>query len=113
MGSIGELGAARRRLFHAYDQARAVGYRPGSVQMRELAAAEQAYQQARLFDDCARAVDAPDLGVADLDRTGSISVSASHPAKIDCAQRDAGQRPRGGMAGQPGDRNAPPRRPSC
>lgn len=60
MGSSGELGSARRRLSDAYAQARAVGYQPGSVQMRELAAAEQAYQQARSRDDRARAAQQPD-----------------------------------------------------
>ncbi len=59
MGSDAELGRAQRRLFVAYEQARALSYRAGRAEMRELAAAEQAYQQARLHDHLTRAHDQP------------------------------------------------------
>lgn len=47
VGSGAELQQAERRLAEAFEQARAAGYEAGSEQMRELAAAERACQQAR------------------------------------------------------------------
>lgn len=114
MGSGGELGSARRRLSDAYDRARAVGYRPGSDQMRELAAAEQAYRQARLRDDRARA-GGPDLPATDLDLT-TTSGTRPDALEVEIDLRDAGEgryRQAGEVASRPQNDDTPPRPEGC
>lgn len=113
MGSSGELESARRRLSDAYARARAVGYQTGSVQMRELAAAEQAYQQARSRDDRARAAQQPDLRVTDLDGSDTTSVARSDAAETEIDLRDPGQSRPGEVAPGTDERAGPPRCPGC
>lgn len=115
MGSSAELDSAKRILEDAYDQARAVGYQPGSAQMLRLAAAEHAYQQARRRDDPERAVQEPDLPEADLDLTATPGTPAG-AADVEIDLRDTGGRRRhretDEVASRPPD-DPPPRPPGC
>lgn len=116
MGPDAELDSARRRLAHAYQQARAVGYRTDSAQMHALAAAERTYQQARSKHDRTRAAD-PDLPGPDAPDPGLDRTECPHKGLAGTADmidlRDAGHgRDNGAAAGRRGDgtRQPPPGR---
>lgn len=79
-----------------------MGYQPVSAAMRELAAAEQAYQRAR-SSRRALAAQESDLGVTDRDRTAVTSASRWEAVEIDIDLREAGQSWPGRMA-PPGER---------